>query len=72
MEPSWVHLTGVKNWLHGQAQRVKVNGAASSWGLTTSGDPQGSVLGLALFNIFTGDVDSQVKSTHGRFTDNTN
>jgi len=61
----------MRNWLDGHTQRVAINGLMSKQRPVTSGVPQGSMLGPALFNILVSNMDSEIECTLSKFDNDT-
>ncbi|CAM4648684.1 unnamed protein product [Caretta caretta] len=64
-------LSWIGNWLKDREQRVGINGKFSEWRGVTRGVPQGSVLGLILFNLFINDLEKGVNSEVAKFAADT-
>jgi len=59
----------IKNWLHGQTQRVVISNTESSWRLSCV--PQVLILGLILINFFIYDLDNEAEFILKKFADDT-
>ncbi|XP_072024943.1 uncharacterized protein [Amphiura filiformis] len=62
-------LTWINSFLNNRSQAVSVNGTHSPWGKVTSGVPQGSVLGPALFLLYINDIQEEISSSMRLFAD---
>ena len=64
-------LEWIRSFLSGRTQSVVVDGAESDTLLVTSGVPQGSVLGPAMFLVYINSLPKGVNSTVRLFADDT-
>ena len=64
-------LQWITSFLTGRHQCVVFRGASSDWTNVLSGVPQGSVLGLLLFNIYANDLHLHLKSSIYAYADDT-
>ena len=64
-------LTLINDFLHNRVQDVSVNGSHSTRGNVTSGVPQGSVLGPALFLLYINDIKEKIQSNMHLYANDT-
>ena len=64
-------LTWINDFLRNSVQDISVHGSHFTWGNVTSGVPQGSVLGPALFILFINDIKEKIQSNMHLYADNT-
>ena len=62
-------LLGIREFLLGRMQRVRVRGELSEEVRVTSGVPQGSILGSLLLLAYVNDIGQNIKSTIRLFAD---
>ena len=65
------NLLWIQDFLHSRSQVVLVEGEESGRAAVTSGVPQGSVLGPALFLVYINDLPEKLHSTPRLFADDT-
>ncbi|KAF7249330.1 putative RNA-directed DNA polymerase from transposon BS [Varanus komodoensis] len=61
----------IRAWLTDRKQKVTISGESLGWLPVKSRDPQGSVLGQILFNLFINDMEEGVNSLMIKFADDT-
>ena len=64
-------INWIEKWLTHKRRRVIEDGEISNWKYVLSGVPQGSVLGLILFLIYTNDLEDDISSKVLKFADDT-